>query len=105
MPSMYEPCGIGQLIAMRYGCLPVVRETGGLKDTVIPYNKNTGEGTGFSFSNYNAHEMLDAIERALDIYQDKKAWNGLVKNAMSGDFSWKESARQYQEIYHKLSGR
>lgn len=102
MPSLYEPCGIGQLIAMRYGCLPLVRETGGLHDTVVPYNKYTGEGTGFTFSNYNAHEMIDALDRALDAYHDKDMWHKLQQNAMQMDYSWRESARQYQEMYERL---
>jgi starch synthase len=102
MPSLYEPCGIGQLIAMRYGCLPVVRETGGLKDTVIPYNKDAGDGTGFTFANYNAHEMMGTLQTALEVYQDKEIWNGLVRNAMTSDFSWRESARCYLELYEKL---
>lgn len=102
MPSLYEPCGIGQLIAMRYGCLPIVRETGGLKDTVSPYNSHTGEGTGFSFANYNAHELMETMERALEIYENKAAWDQLIKNAMQRNFSWKESARQYLAVYESL---
>ncbi|NLM19185.1 MAG: glycogen synthase GlgA [Clostridiaceae bacterium] len=100
MPSMFEPCGLGQMIAMRYGTLPVVRETGGLKDTVIPYNKYDGSGTGFSFSNINAHEFLFAIKDALDTYRDNPdAWNQLIKQAMSSDFSWEQSAKRYIELY------
>jgi len=74
MPSLFEPCGIGQMLAMRYGTLPIVRETGGLKDTVDSYNKYTGEGNGFSFKNYNAHEMFDSIQRAIEIYNNKEEW-------------------------------
>lgn len=102
MPSLYEPCGIGQLIAMRYGCLPIVRETGGLLDTVEPYNQYTGAGTGFSFTNYNAQEMFGLIRWVLNLYQNKEVWGNLLKNTMSRDFSWQESARKYQELYELL---
>jgi starch synthase len=102
VPSLFEPCGLTQMIAMRYGTLPVVRETGGLKDSVIPYNKFTGEGNGFSFANYNAHELLDTIKRAARIFYDDKAlWKHLVNNALQSDFSWKKSAQRYVEIYEK----
>lgn len=95
MPSMFEPCGLGQMIAMRYGSLPVVRETGGLKDTVVPYNKFDGSGTGFSFSNINAHEFLFAIKDALEVYHDyPDSWNQLIRQAMSSDFSWERSAKR-----------
>lgn len=103
MPSQFEPCGLGQLIAMRYGALPVVRETGGLKDTVQPYNQYTGEGTGFSFANYNAHEMLHVIEMAVGTYKNQKVWYNLVKRAMKADFSWKGSAQKYMEIYKNIT--
>lgn len=102
MPSLFEPCGIGQLIAMRYGCLPLVRETGGLFDTVKPYNQYTGEGTGFTFANYNAHEMLGVIRWVVGLYRQKTVWEKLVKNAMSTDFSWGESARVYSQLYGEL---
>ncbi len=102
MPSQFEPCGIGQLIALRYGTLPLVRETGGLKDTVIPYDKTTSEGNGFSFSNYNAHEMLHVLEYALDIYKDKEAWNKLMKNAMNSEYSWERSAKEYLRVYDSI---
>ena len=103
MPSLFEPCGIGQMIAMRYGTLPIVRETGGLKDTVIPYNEYTKEGNGFSFANYNAHEMFFTLQRALKLYQeDKEAWNTLVENAMNTDNSWSKSAKEYIETYKSL---
>jgi len=105
MPSRFEPCGLSQLIALRYGTLPVVRETGGLKDTVIPYNKYTGEGTGFSFVNYNAHEMLDTIRFARDTFVNHKVrWNRLIDQAMGTDYSWKKSALKYQELYDWLIG-
>lgn len=102
MPSLFEPCGLGQLIALRYGSLPVVRETGGLKDTVLPYNEFTGEGNGFSFSNYNAHDMLNTIELAVESYKDKEIWSKLVVNAMRRDFSWDKSAQKYKDLYNKL---
>lgn len=103
MPSQFEPCGLSQMIAMRYGTIPIVRETGGLKDSVTSYNKYTGEGNGFSFSNYNAHELLFAVENAVRMYyEDKESWKGLVKNALNSDFSWKKSAEKYLELYKKL---
>ncbi|SDF42762.1 glycogen synthase GlgA [Sporomusa acidovorans] len=102
MPSQFEPCGIGQLIALRYGSIPVVREVGGLKDTVIPFNPETGEGNGFVFANYNAHEMLNMIEEAVALYQDKTQWGKLIKNAMRADHSWRQSAVEYQQLYNKL---
>ena len=102
MPSLFEPCGIGQMLAMRYGTLPIVRETGGLKDTVIPYNKYTGEGNGFSFKNYNAHEMLHCIRRAVKVYNDKDRWMELVNNAMNTDSSWKKSATEYIKVYEEI---
>ena len=101
MPSQFEPCGISQMIAMRYGTLPLVRETGGLKDTVVPYNRFTGEGNGFSFSNYNAHEMLDIIRYAAEVHADKKAWKTLVKNAMATDNGWSASADKYIALYEE----
>lgn len=100
MPSKFEPCGLSQIIAMRYGTLPIVRETGGLKDTVIPYNEFTGEGTGFSFSNFNGDEMGDAVFRAARLFWDNRdAWNQLVTQAMSQDFSWTRSADKYLDLY------
>ena len=105
MPSLFEPCGLSQLMSLRYGTLPIVRETGGLKDTVEPYNEFEGTGTGFSFSNYNAHEMLSTIRYAEHIYYDKKReWNKMVDRAMAKDFSWSNSARQYEEMYNWLIG-
>lgn len=103
MPSLFEPCGLSQMIAMRYGTLPIVRETGGLKDTVIPYNQYTGEGTGFSFTHFNGDEMADAVFRAARLFWDNRdAFNGLVENAMKADSSWKRSADAYIALYHNL---
>lgn len=103
MPSQFEPCGLAQLIAMRYGTLPVVRETGGLRDSVIPYNQYTGEGTGFSFANYNAHEMRDAVMRAVTLYREDPAqWRTLMEHAMAQDFSWARSAGEYLALYQSL---
>lgn len=103
MPSKFEPCGLSQIIAMRYGTLPIVRETGGLKDTVQPYNEFTGEGTGFSFSNFNGDEMGDAVFRAARLFWDNRdAWNQLVTQAMSQDFSWTRSADKYLDLYFFL---
>ena len=119
MPSLFEPCGLSQLMALRYGTLPIVRETGGLKDTVQPivretgglrdtvepYNEYESTGTGFSFSNYNAHEMLAAIRYAERIYYDKRReWNKIIDRAMAKDFSWHVSAEKYQEMYDWLIG-
>ena len=105
MPSRFEPCGLSQLISMRYGTLPIVRETGGLKDTVIPYNEYTGEGTGFSFANYNADEMMNTIWYAMDVYYNHRdAWNKLAKNAMKQDYSWNVSADKYIKMYRELTG-
>ena len=101
MPSLFEPCGLAQMIAMRYGTLPVVRETGGLKDSVIPYNQYTGEGTGFSFANYNAHEMMSTVLTAAELYRSQPdVWNKLMDNAMAQDFSWEKAAEQYAGIYY-----
>lgn len=102
MPSKFEPCGLSQQIAMRYGTVPIVRETGGLKDTVTPYNKYDKTGNGFSFGTYNAHEMLFAIKRALEIYQSPKEWSRLVKSAMRYDSSWEASAKEYLTLYEDL---
>ncbi|MTI55508.1 glycogen synthase GlgA [Geosporobacter ferrireducens] len=102
MPSRFEPCGIGQLIALRYGSIPVVRETGGLKDTVQSYNEYTQEGNGFSFTHYNAHDMLYTLKRALQYYQDKKIWDRIFKNAIHCDYSWKKSAEEYINLYQCL---
>lgn len=105
MPSLFEPCGLSQLMSLRYGTVPIVRETGGLKDTVEPYNELEGTGTGFSFTNYNAHEMLSVIRYAEHIYYDKKReWNKIVDRAMATDYSWSVSAKKYQEMYDWLIG-
>lgn len=102
MPSKYEPCGIGQLIAMRYGAVPIVRGTGGLKDTVQPYDKLTGEGNGFVFPNYNAHELLFTMKRALSLFKDLTAWKALARNAMETDYGWSRSAQEYRALYEGL---
>ena len=105
MPSLFEPCGLSQLMSLRYGTVPIIRETGGLKDTVWPYNEFEGTGTGFSFTNYNAHEMLATIRYAEQIYYDKKReWNKIIDRAMAADFSWQQSAGKYQELYDWLIG-
>lgn len=105
MPSLFEPCGLSQLMALRYGTIPIVRETGGLKDTVEPYNEYESRGTGFSFTNYNAHEMLGTIRYAEHVYYDRKReWNKLTDRAMAADFSWNVSAKKYQEMYDWLIG-
>ncbi|HWR44708.1 glycogen synthase GlgA [Sporomusa sp.] len=103
MPSRFEPCGIGQLIALRYGSIPIVRQVGGLKDTITQFNPETGEGNGFSFINYNAHEMLSVIEEALTLYKDRTQWAKLIKNAMRSDHSWQRSASEYRALYEKLA--
>lgn len=104
MPSRFEPCGLAQLISLKYGTLPVVRKTGGLKDTINPYNKYTGEGNGFGFENYDAGDLLHALNEALEAYYDKPAWKTLVKRAMNEDFSWEQSAKKYVDLYKKLKG-
>ena len=104
MPSGFEPCGLSQMLAMRYGTIPVVRETGGLKDTVLSYNEFSGEGNGFSFFNYNAHDMLHVLKRALHYYwNEKEVWQMLQERGMTADFSWETSARHYIDLYHKLT--
>ena len=105
MPSLFEPCGLSQLIALRYGTVPIVRETGGLKDTVEPYNEYESTGTGFSFANYNAHEMLSVVNYARSIYYGRKReWNKIIDRGMARDFSWTSSALKYQELYDWLIG-
>ncbi len=105
MPSNYEPCGIGQIVAMRYGTIPVVRETGGLKDTVQQYDKYTQTGNGFVFSDYNAHEMMYALKKALGSYANYAEWNQIVHNAMATDFSWTNSAKEYKKLYEQLKNK
>ncbi len=103
MPSLFEPCGLSQLMSLRYGTVPIVRETGGLKDTVEPYNEFESTGTGFSFANYNAHEMLGVINYAKDVYYNRRReWNKLIDRGMAMDFSWNTSARKYEELYERL---
>ena len=103
MPSAFEPCGLSQLLAMRYGAIPVVRETGGLADTVIPYNRFTDEGTGFSFRNYSADELYNASRAAIELYcGDKAAWQRLTARAMAADFGWSRSAGEYLHLYKTL---
>ncbi|MCM3587992.1 glycogen synthase GlgA [Mesobacillus maritimus] len=103
MPSKFEPCGLSQLIALRYGSIPIVRETGGLNDTVKSYNGEVGTGNGFTFTNFNAHDMLYTIERALEYFKDPKQWNQLVEHVMQLDFSWAQSAKIYQQLYADLT--
>ncbi|CAM3327154.1 glycogen synthase GlgA [Paenibacillus lupini] len=102
MPSQFEPCGISQLLALRYGCLPIVRETGGLRDTVQSYNEWTGEGNGFSFAPYNSWDMLYTVRRALSLWRNQEVRHKLVANALQGDYSWSRSAQQYQGLYEEL---
>lgn len=102
MPSLFEPCGIGQLIALKYGSIPIVRETGGLKDTIIPYNKYTGKGNGFSFINYSSDELLDTINRALELYKEEDSWDKLVQSAMLSNNSWENSAKNYMDLYENI---
>lgn len=105
MPSLFEPCGLSQLIALRYGTIPIVRQIGGLKDTVIPFNKYTGEGNGFGFLNYNAHELLFTIKDALSTYENDENWKMLMRHAMKADNSWTASSKEYMAIYMKLMGQ
>ncbi|MDP4105404.1 MAG: glycogen synthase GlgA [Bacillota bacterium] len=105
MPSKFEPCGLSQLIALRYGAVPIVRETGGLNDTVHSYNGKIGGGNGFTFTNYNAHDMLYTIERAIGFYKNKQEWNRLVESIMKMDFSWEQSAKTYHQLYEGLVPR
>lgn len=107
MPSAFEPCGLSQLISLRYGTLPIVRETGGLRDTVLAYNEFTGEGNGFTFLHYNAHDMLHVIEQAVGVFREKKeeVWDVLVRRAMAGQYGWDQSAGRYQELYRELCAK
>lgn len=103
VPSRFEPCGLTQLMALRYGTVPIVRETGGLKDTVEPYNQFENTGTGFSFANYNAYELLDAINYAKEVYYNNKdAWYGIQERGMRMDYSWYNSAKIYNDLYNSL---
>ncbi|MFH1428484.1 MAG: glycosyltransferase [Candidatus Margulisiibacteriota bacterium] len=101
MPSRYEPCGLGQLISLKYGTVPIVRSTGGLTDTIIDYHQNKRSGNGFSFENYDAPSLLDAIQRALLTYREKTAWTKLMNRGMLADFSWENSAKEYVKLYKK----
>jgi starch synthase len=101
MPSRYEPCGLGQMIALRYGAVPVVRKTGGLTDTVEEYNPKTGRGTGFLFKEYSALALAECLRRALNVYGDRKRWKALMQNGMKQDFSWEQSAKEYVKLYRK----
>ncbi|MCJ7578403.1 MAG: glycosyltransferase, partial [candidate division Zixibacteria bacterium] len=101
MPSRYEPCGLNQLYSLKYGTVPIVRETGGLADTIQDYNTDTGEGTGFVFKHYDSDELLEVVKRSLQVYQDKEAWTKLMKNGMQKDFSWQASAKKYEDLYQK----
>lgn len=104
MPSLFEPCGLGQLMALRYGAIPIVRETGGLKDTISPYNQYNGVGNGFSFNNFNANELLMITEYALRVYEDKDKWQSIVSQAMNSNNSWDKSAGEYSELYVEVIG-
>ena len=102
MPSKSEPCGLSQMIACRYGTIPVVRKTGGLADSITPYNLDRKSGNGFRFDNYNAHEMLYVLKDAIYTYSDKNVWQKLIKTAMTSDFSWSKSAKEYVKLYTNL---
>lgn len=102
MPSLFEPCGLSQMISMRYGTVPIVRETGGLKDTIEPYNEYENKGNGFSFKNYNAHEMLDTIDYAIRTYHDKAKWKELAIRGMKSNNSWDQTALKYKKIYKSI---
>jgi starch synthase len=103
MPSKFEPCGLSQLLSLRYGTVPIVRETGGLRDTVFSYNEYTGEGNGFSFTNYNAHDYLNTVRRALSFYRDEEVWKRIVDNGARRDISWNASAKAYMDLYTNLA--
>jgi starch synthase len=102
LPSRFEPCGLTQLIALRYGSIPIVRETGGLKDTIVPFDAGSRKGNGFTFSSYNAHDLLFVIQEAISLYKNKELWGTLVNNAVTSDFSWKGSAQEYRALYGRL---
>jgi starch synthase len=105
MPSKYEPCGLGQMIALRYGTVPVVRKTGGLADTVVDYDPKTGQGTGFVFEEYSAPALAACVRRAVSVFRDRDAWTGLVRSGMKQDFSWEHSAKEYVKVYRKARGK
>jgi starch synthase len=102
MPSLFEPCGLGQLISLRYGTIPIVRKTGGLADTIQAFDEESGIGNGFVFSNYNSYEMLEEIKRAIKVYNNKEKWKILIENAMDSDYSWEDSAKKYMELYKSI---
>ena len=102
MPSRYEPCGLNQIYSLKYGTIPIVRATGGLADTIQDFDPETGRGTGFVFQEYSAKAMLEAVRRALEVYQDKTVWTKLMKSAMRQDFSWQVAAKKYVALYKKL---
>jgi starch synthase len=102
MPSRYEPCGLGQMIALRYGSVPLVRKTGGLADTVVSYRSKTGQGTGFVFNEYSAAALIAALRRALAVYRNKKKWTSLMRAGMKQDLSWERSAKEYVKLYRKV---
>ena len=102
MPSLVEPCGLEQIIALRYGAIPIVRETGGLKDTILSYNKYNKEGNGFSFVDFNSNELLSTIEYALEVFQDKTSWNSIILNAMNSNNSLEKCASKYIKLYEKV---
>ncbi len=102
MPSKYEPCGLNQMYSLAYGTVPVVRETGGLVDTVIPFNEKTGEGTGFLFKKYDAETLMKELKKALKLFEDKKTWIKIMRNGMKADFSWHSSAKKYLDLYKKI---
>jgi starch synthase len=103
MPSKFEPCGLGQIISLKYGTIPIVRETGGLVDTIQPYNEFEKEGNGFSFTNFNAHDMMHVVRYAIQIYEnDLSTWERIIFNAMNSDYSWQKSARIYRDIYKDI---
>ncbi len=101
MPSRYEPCGLNQIYSLKYGTIPLVRATGGLDDTIVQFDPQTGTGNGFKFEKPDAQEFLNAIKRALEVYKNKKAWMQLMKNAMEESFTWEKSAQKYVELYDK----
>ncbi len=103
MPSRYEPCGLNQMYSLRYGVAPIVRETGGLADTITDYNPKTGDGVGFVFQRYSSDELLEAFCRALDLYDDKTAWKQLITRGMKLDFSWERAAARYEELYGRAN--
>jgi len=102
MPSRYEPCGLNQIYSLKYGTIPVVRATGGLDDTIEPYDPTTGAGTGFKFHDYTGQALLDTLRAALQAYKNREGWTGLMRNAMAKDFSWDASAREYAGLYQRI---